>query len=427
MTLALLVAGFVACLLIRVPVAIALLVPSLIYILILPNLSLGIAIQRVTSGIDVFVLLAVPLFILAGNVMNSAGITDRVFRFVEVLLGRVRGSLGYVNIGVSVLFSGMSGSATADSAALGTVEVSAMRKQGYDDHFSLGVTAASSTIGPIIPPSIPAVIYGVAAGVSVGGLFIAGVVPGLLMALTLSMLVYISAKRHNYPQSEQASLRDIIVATVKATPALLTPAIILGGIISGIFTPTEAAVAAAAYALFIGLLIYRSLTLKDTYKTLVSTAETTGAILLIIGSASLFAWILALEQAPQALASAILSVTESTWVFLFLVNVILLIVGAIMETSAAILILVPILLPSVEAFGIDPLHFGIIVLVNLMIGLLTPPMGLVLFVLSSATETPVTTVIRGVAPFLIPLLVALVLITYFPTISLFLPRLLGMA
>lgn len=426
MTLALLVAGVVACIMLRVPVAIALLLPSLIYVILQPGLTLDIALQQVTSGIDSFILLAVPLFILAGNLMNAAGITDQLFNFLQMALGRIRGALGYVNIGSSVLFSGMSGAAIVDAAGLGAVEVRAMRKQGYDEEFSIGITAASSTIGPIIPPSIPAVVYGAAASVSVGGLFIAGILPGLLMALTLAVMVYVYAKRRGYPRLGAVPIKDVAVAFAKSFPALLAPVIILGGIMSGVFTPTEAAGVTAVYATLISFGIYRSLDLRSAYRVLVSTAQTTAAILLIVGGASLFGWVLAREQAPQALASAILSLTDNTVLFLLLVNVVLLLIGMILEPTAALLIMVPVLLPTIELFGIDPLHFGIIMILNLMIGLLTPPVGLVLYVLTSVTDASFQSVVRGTTPFLIPLIVALLLVTYIPSLSLYLPRLFGL-
>lgn len=421
----LLALGVVACMLLRVPVAISLILPSLVYIWFAPGLTLEIALQQIVSGIDTFVLLAVPLFVLAGNIMNVSGITDRIFHFAQTILGRVKGALGYVNIAASILFSGMSGAAIVDAAGLGSVEVRAMRKQGYDDEFSVGITAGSSTIGPIIPPSIPAVIYGVAASVSIGGLFVAGILPGLVMAATLAVMVYVYARRRDYPRTGQASLREIGTATLVAFPALLTPVIILGGIISGVFTPTEAAGIAVVYAVLVSVGIYRSISLKGLYRVLVETAETSAAILLVVGGASLFGWVLAREQAPQALASAILGFTDNPIVFLLLVNVVLLLVGMMLEPTAALLIMVPVLLPIVRLFEIDPLHFGVIMILNLMIGLLTPPVGLVLYVLSSVTEVPFHQVVRGTAPFLLPLLIALLLITFIPSISLFLPRLFG--
>lgn len=425
MTLGLMVAGVVVCMLLRVPVAIALLLPSLIYLVISPGLTIDVALQQVTSGIDSFVLLAVPLFVLAGNMMNVTGITDRIFHFAQTILGRVRGSLGYVNISASILFAGMSGSAIVDAAGLGGIEVNAMRKQGYDDKFSVGITAASSTIGPIIPPSIPAVIYGASAGVSIGGLFVAGILPGFLMALALAILVYIYSKRRDYPRAGRATLREIGRVTVAAFPALLTPAIILGGIISGIFTPTEAAGVTVIYAAVISMVLYRSLRPKGLYRALVSTAETTASILLIVGAASLFGYVLTREQAPQVLANAFLGITDNTIVFLLLINILLFLVGMVLEPVAALLIMIPVLLPIIQVFDIDPLHFGVIMILNLMIGLLTPPVGLVLYVLASVTGIPFHRVVQGTAPFLIPLLITLLLVTYIPSISLFLPRLLG--
>lgn len=425
MTLGLLVAGVLTLMLCRVPVAIAFLLPSLIYLIVTPGLTIAVALQQITSGLDSFVLLAVPLFILAGNIMNVSGITDRIFDFVESIMGKTRGSLGYANVVGSVIFSGMSGSAVADAAGLGSVEIDAMRKRGYDARFSIGITAGSAVIGPIIPPSIPAVLYGVAASVSIGGLFVAGIIPGLVVSATLCIMVYFYAKRRNYPSGEQTSPRKIVQATLKAFPALMTPAIILGGILSGVFTPTEAAGVTVAYAAIISIGLYRALTLKSIYRLLVSTVETTATIMFIVGAAALFGWTLAREQAPQMVAESILSLTNNPVVFLLLVNLSLLLVGMLLDAVPTILILVPILAPLAEVFNINPLHFGIIVILNLMIGLVTPPLGTVLYVLSSVTKVPFSEVVLGTAPFLIPLFIALMLVTFIPSISLFLPQILG--
>lgn len=426
MMLALMGALVAVLMLCRVPVAITFLVPSLIYIGINPGLTIDIALQRVTSGMNLFVLLAIPLFILTGNVMNFSGITERIFESVQALLGHTRGGLGYVNIGASVVFSGMSGAAVADTAALGQIEYNAMRKAGYDERLSIGITGASSTIGPIFPPSNPAVIYGVAAGVSIGGLFLAGIVPAILIAIALGVMVYYYARKQDLPRTKRSSLAEIAKLTAKAFPALLTPVIILVGIVGGFFTPTEAAGVTVVYAVVISVVLYRSLTLRNLYKSLLSTAETTASIVLIIGTASLFGWILAREQAPQAVAQLLLGFTDSAVVFLLLVNILLLVLGMVLEPAPIILIMVPVLLPVVEAFEISPLHFGIVMILNLMIGLLTPPVGNVLYVLNSVTGVSFINVVRGVAPFLVPLLISLLLVTFVPSISLSLPRLFGL-
>lgn len=416
----------VVLMLFRVPIAFSFLLASLTYFLFFTDVTVGTAILQVISGIEGFVLLAVPLFILTGNLMNISGVTDRIFDLVQASFGGVRGSLGYANIGTSVVFAGMSGSAVADAAGLGQVEVSAMKKRGYDLPFTLGLTAASSAIGPIIPPSIIAVVFGVTAGVSIGALFIAGIVPGLLMALTLAVMVWYYARKRNYPKLERVSLRTLAGLTVKAIPPMMTPLIILGGIGFGIFTPTEAAAVAAVYAIFLGF-AYRSLSPKQLYRSFVSSVGTTAAVMLIVGSATLFSWILTREQAPQRAYEAIAGLTDGNIImFLLVTNLLLLVLGMVLEPIPVMLIMVPILLPVVEEFGMDPVHFGIMMLLNLTIGMLTPPVGNVLFAMSSALNVPMADVVKGILPFLIPLLVALLLVTYVPWLSLALPKFLGL-
>lgn len=421
MTLLVLIGSVLLLLVVRVPVAFALLLPSMVYIAQSDALTLGIAVQRTTSGVNSFPLLAVPLFILMGNLANASGLTDRLFEFAETLIGHVQNSLGYVNVLVSFVFAWMSGAAIADAAGLGKIEVPSMVQRGYTVKFSVGITAASSTIGPIMPPSIPAVIYAVTAGVSLGGLLVAGIVPAVVIALSLAIAVWVLGRKQEAQSRDRATLRELGKGASAAVLPLFTPVILVGGILGGVFTPTEAAGVAVAYIFVLGVLAYRSVTLKALYRLVLSTAETTGAIMLIVAAGSLFGWILALERAPQMLADLILGVTSSPVFFLLLVNVLLLVVGMILEPASALLIMVPVLLPVATEFGVDPLHFGMIVIFNLMIGLVTPPIGLVLYVLSSVTEVPFGTVVRGTAPFLIPLGAALMLITFVPAISLWLP------
>lgn len=416
----------VVLMLLRVPVAFSFLLASFSYFLFFTDVTVGTAILQVISGIEGFVLLAVPLFILTGNLMNVSGITDRIFDLVQASFGGVRGSMGYANIGTSVVFAGMSGSAVADAAGLGQVEVNAMRKRGYDMPFSLGLTAASSAIGPIIPPSIIAVVYGVTAGVSIGALFMAGIVPGFLMALTLAVMVWYLARKRNYPKLERVSLRTLGMLTIKAIPPMITPIIILGGIGFGVFTPTEAAAAAAVYAILLGF-VYRSLSPKQLYRSFVSSVGTTAAVMLIVGSATLFSWILTRERAPQQAYAAIAELTNGNLImFLLVTNILLLLLGMVLEPIPVMLIMVPILIPVVEEFGMDPIHFGIMMLLNLTIGMLTPPVGNVLFAMSSALKVPMAIVVKGVLPFLVPLLIALLIVTYVPWVSLVLPRLMGL-
>lgn len=424
MILSLLVLSMVVLLLVRVPVAISMLLPCLLYVAFSPDITLGVALQRTMAGINSFPLLAVPLFIMTGYLSNAGGLADRLFRLLLCLFGRIPGSLGYVNVISSVLFSWMSGAAIADAAGLGSVLVPAMKKRGYDEGFALGLTGASSMIGPIMPPSIPAIIYAVTAGVSVGSLFFAGVIPALILAAILCVTVFINARRYPLQDDHEDAGVPLGKAFLGALPVLFTPVIILGGILGGIFTPTEAAAAAVLYVLLLGL-CFRSLSLAALHDALQRTATTTGTIMLIVAAAGLFGWVIAREQGPQAVAEALTQITDNPLVFLLLVNLALLVTGMLLEPVAALLITVPILLPVALKFEIDPLHLGVIMILNLVIGLLTPPVGLVLYVLSSVTGCPIQQVVRGTIPFLIPLAITLLIITYFPFVSLWLPRLLA--
>ena len=425
MTLALLILVMLVLLALRVPVAFALLLPCLLYVGLSEDISLGVAQQRIVAGLNSFPLLAVPLFIMTGYVSNVAGLADRLFRFVLSLLGRVPGSLGYVSVSSSLMFSWMSGAAIADAAALGSVLVPAMRKRGYNEHFALGLCASASMLGPIMPPSIPAIIYAVTAGVSVGALFFAGVLPALVLAGVLCVYVFFYVRKHK-PGAVDAGERGTVLAAARgALPVLVTPVIILGGILGGVFTPTEAAAAAVSYVLLLSL-CYRSLSLSGLYDVLLRTARTTGSIMLIVSAASLFGWIIAREQGPQMLADALLNFTDNPYMFLLLVNAALLLIGMLLEPVAALLITVPVLMPVAAQFGIDPVHLGVVMILNLVIGLLSPPVGLVLYVLSSVTGTTVQQVMRGVLPFLLPLGITLLIVTFVPAVSLWLPRRLGM-
>ena len=407
-------------LVIGVPVAVSLAVASLFYILVagLPEVVL---IHNMINGIDSFPLLAIPFFVLAGHLMNTAGITTRIFAFARALVGWMYGGLGHVNVGASVIFAGMSGAAVADAGGLGNVEIKAMRDAGYDTDFSVGVTAASSTIGPIIPPSLPLVIYGVMASASIGELFAAGLIPGLLMAVSLMVMVAIYSRRRRYPRDAHFELHRLWVTFKGAFFPLLTPVIVVGGIVTGAFTPTEAAVAAVAYALVLGLVIYRSLNWRHLIRVSMDTIETSAAILLIVAAATIFAWILTANQVATLLGDSLLVLTDNKHVLLLIIMAIVLLIGLFMETIAAITILVPVLLPIAAKVGIDPVHLGIIVVLNLMIGLLTPPVGMVLYVLSDVASVRFEQCVKATMPFLIPLLVVLLLITFFPQLALWLP------
>lgn len=411
-------------LIIRVPVAFAILGPCLLYMWA-NGQSIGFSLRQVTNGIDSWPLLAVPLFILVGVVANRAGIADRLFDFALAAIGRVRGSLGYVNVGVSLGFSWMSGSALADAAGLGSVEVPAMKRKGYPERFSIGITGASTVIGPIMPPSIPAIVYAAVGSVSIAALFAAAVVPAFLMAVALAVSVFFWARRQKDLERTEFRWRELGRTAGHAALPMVTPVIILGGILGGYFTPTEAAGVGAVYILVLGL-GYRSIKVRDLPGIFRDTAVTTASIMLILGASSLLGWILAREQVPRMVAEQVLQFTDSKVMFLIMVLLLLLLVGAVIEPTSALVISVPILLPVAVQFGVDPVHFGIIVILNLMLGLLTPPIGGVLYVLSSVTGASVTDVFRGVAPFLIPLLAVLILVTFVPGIVTWFPGLLGL-
>ena len=379
------------------------------------------------GGIDSFPLLAVPFFILAGNLMNSAGITNRIYDFAVALAGWMRGGLAHVNIIGSVIFAGMSGTAIADAAGLGTIEIKAMKDHGYSTEFAVGVTAASSTLGPIIPPSLPFVIYGMMANVSIGALFLGGVIPGAVMTALHDGCTSITARAATAWAAIRRSAGGRSALTfIAALPALLTPAIIIGGMTFGWFTPTEAAIAACAWAMMLGIFLYRSLSLKQFYKVTIDTIETTAGVLLIVGAASLFGWVLTTTRVTEYATEALLSFTDNRYVILLLINVLLLVVGCFLEPIASISILVPVLMPIILKVGIDPVHFGVVMTLNLMIGLLHPPLGMVLFVLARIAKLSLERTTMAILPWLIPLLFSLVAITLIPELTLWLPRLAGL-
>lgn len=402
------------------PVAFTLYVVSVIYLLL--NGGIVLAPQKIISGLNSFPLLAVPFFIFSGLLMNSAGITDKMFKFARDLTGHFTGSLGHVNVMASLLFSGMSGSAHADAGGLGQLEIKAMRDEGYDDGFAGAITAASSVIGPLMPPSIPIVIYGVMSGASVGALFLAGVVPALLCAASLMVMVYFIAKKKGYPVYPRASFKVICHSFKDAGLALLTPVLIIGGIFSGIVTPTEAAVVASLYAMFLGFVVYRELTLKRFVELVHETINTSAVIGFLIGGVGLFGYVIIKEDIPLKAAHFFLQVTDSPLVFLVLVSIMLFVLGAFIETLALLLILIPILLPVSMELGIDPVHFGIVVVMNMMLGILTPPMGVSLFVVAKVGNIPYETLARSVLIFLVPLIVVLATIIVFPQLVMFLPN-----
>lgn len=388
------------------------------------TLALNFAMDQMLDSINNFILLAVPFFVLTGNIMNGGGVTDRIFTFAKALVGHFQGGLAHVNIFASLVFSGMSGSALADAGGLGQLEIKSMRDAGYDESFAAGITAASCIIGPIIPPSTSLIVYAVVANQSVEQLFIAGFLPGVLIALMLMIMSAIIAKRRNYPREPKPTLREIAVAFRRAFLALMTPVIILYGIFAGVFTPTEAAVVAATYSSLLGFFVYKELTLGKFYHIVVDSVKTAGTIALLVLGVSIFGWIIAREQMPQAVAKLFLGYTDSPLTLLFMINLLLLFLGMFIDALPLLVVLVPILLPTVTQAGVNLVHFGLVVVFNLMIGILTPPMGTALFVVCRVGNIPFKTMVRGVVPFLIPLIITLVLLTIFPEISLFLPKLL---
>jgi TRAP-type C4-dicarboxylate transport system permease large subunit len=463
----LLIGSFLILLIIGVPVALSMAVSSLLYVLVdgtMPDIAV---LHRMIGGVDSFPLLAVPFFILAGNLMNIAGVTNRIYQFAVHAVGWMRGGLGQVNIIGSVIFSGMSGTAIADAAGLGTIEIKAMKDHGYPLDFSVGVTAASATLGPIIPPSLPFVIYGMMANVSIGALFIGGILPGLVMTVMMMLTVAYFARRNkwgsdapfSWPQLIKSGIEVTVVLVAgaaiwgifvvtewplliggflviavltwadwyfkfSAVMALMTPMLLIGGMTAGLFTPTEAAVAACAWALYLGMVRYRTMTFKSVAKATFETVETTASVLFIVSSAAIFGWLLTATKVADVLSNAFLAVTDQRWVFLILVNILILIVGSFIDTLAAITILVPILMPLLLKFGVDPIHFGVVITLNLMIGLLHPPLGMVLYVLARVARMSVEATTMAILPWLVPLMLALGLITFIPEITLWLPKML---
>ena len=412
-----------ALMLIGVPVAVALGLASLAFVAT-NGMPPMIVLANMVNGINSFPLIAVPFFILAGSLMNSAGITTRIFAFARATVGWMHGGLGHVNVGASVIFAGMSGAAVADAGGLGNIEIKAMRDAGYDPDFAVGITAASSTIGPIIPPSLPLVIYGVIADTSIGQLFTAGIIPGVLMAVSLMLMVAWYARKRGYPRDQRFLISRFGTTLLHALLPLMTPIIIIGGIMFGIFTPTEAAIAAVAYSMVLGLFVYRTLNWKKILRISMDTVETTAAVMLIVASSTIFAWILTANQVAEHFSQLMLSVTDNKVALLLIITLIVLVVGLFMETIAAITILTPVLLPVAISLGMDPVHFGIVMILNLMIGLLTPPVGMVLYVLSKVAHVSFERCVIATAPFLIPLLVVLMMLTFIPELSMWLPTLL---
>jgi tripartite ATP-independent transporter DctM subunit len=380
------------------------------------------AASQFLSNLDVkFILIAVPLFVFAAKVMNSGAVTEKIFRFANSLVGRWRGGMGHVNVVASIIFSGMTGSAVADASGLGIMEIEAMREQGYDDSFSCAITAASATIGPIFPPSIPMIFYAMLSGASIGQLFIGGMIPGILIGLALMAYIAFIANKRDYPRGEKYTLRQFIKSTVIAFPALMTPVILLGGIYTGVVTPTEAGALAGIYALLISILVYRSLGLKQLLEVIVETAKTTGILTVIVGAAFSFSYIVAIEHIPSIFSGLLLGVTSNKYVLLLVINILFIILGMFIDTMAITLVFIPMVLPLVKLLGIDLVHFGVVIVLNMMIGLSTPPFGMLLFIVSGISGTPLKSIIKEIFPMLLVLIGVLFLITYVPWFVLYLP------
>ncbi len=420
---------FLIFLLIGLPVFFALLAaPGILLWLNGQTNDIALLYRNVYNGMDSFPLMAIPFFMLAGELMNRGGITTRLVEFSQALMGHLRGGLAHVNVLSSILFAGLSGSAVADTSALGSMLIPAMEKQGYTRRFSAAITAASSVIGPIIPPSGIMIIYAYVMGESVAALFLAGIVPGIMVGVGLMLMIKVMADRYDFPvASRKYTWGERRQASLKAFFPLLTPVIILGGILGGIFTPTEAAAVAVGYAFIIGFFVLRSISLKDVPEVLSNAGMTSAVVLLLVGAAMAFKTVVSLSHAPEQLASLILSLSENPLVLLFLINLLLFIVGMFLDAGPAIIILGPILAPIFTSLGVDPIHFAIIMSVNLTVGLATPPMGLVLFVAAAVSRERVETIARAILPFLAVEIAVIFLITYVPAISMTIPRITGFA
>lgn len=410
---------------VKMPISVGMIVSSVVYLL-LKGMDVSLVVEIFSSKMfNNFILLAVPLFIFAANIMNSSKVTDKIFGFANILVGRWRGGLGHVNVVASLIFSGMTGSAVADASGLGIMEIDAMRKAGYDDGFSAAITASSAVIGPIFPPSIPLLIYGVIAGVSIGNLFLAGMVPGVLLAISLCIYVAIIARKRNYPRGIQYTLHQVIRLTLNAIPALFTPVILLAGIYTGIMTATEAGAVAALYALAISVFFYRSFGWRDLVQVVKDTVKSTGQIGIMLGAAYVFSYVVAIEQLPQLVGGFILSFTANKYIFLVMVNIMLLILGCLVDSAVLQLVLLPILVPIASMLGIDLVHFGVVFTLNTMIGLCTPPFGMLLFIVTGISGEKMSTVIKEIIPMIIVMIVVLVLVTFFPGIIMWVPHLFG--
>lgn len=412
------------CFVIRMPISFSMMVAPIVYFLVANPNRLNSLYTVITGNmIAGFTMLAAPLFVFMANVLNESEITDKMFNFCNGLLGRMKGGTAQVNVLISLIFSGMTGSAIADASGIGLMEIQQMKKEGYDAEFSCAITAASATIGPIFPPSIPMVIYGMLSGASVGKLFMGGMVPGVLLAVLLMVYVFFISHKRSYPSGVIMSLRQFLRATLIALPALLTVILLLWGIYGGVCTPTEAGALASAYALLIGFLVYRSLGWEKLKVILVKTASNTATLALLCGSAYLFSYVVALEKIPATVASFVTGICPNKYIFLLVVNIVFLLLGCVLDVSTIQLVFVPMVLPLVKAFGIDLVHFGVVICLNMMIGLSTPPFGMLLFIVSGLGKTKIAGVIKEILPMVIIMIALLFLCTYCEPIVMFLTNL----
>jgi tripartite ATP-independent transporter DctM subunit len=417
---------FIAIFLLRMPVSLGMIAAGVFYFLISGTDIGSVANHIMNTYYSNYVIIAVPLFIFTANVMNSGKVTEMVFKFANGLSGGKRGALGQVNVIASLIFSGMTGSAIADASGLGKMEIDAMKKAGYDDGFSCAITSASATIGPIFPPSIPLVIYAMLSGTSVGALFLGGMIPAILVTIGLLIYVSVISKIRDYPREPKIPRMEFLRFVFQALPALLTPVILLTGIYTGIMTPTEAGAVAGVYAILVAVLAYKAMDLKGVLRLVKETVKDTGSVSLMVGAAAVISYIVAREQIATDLGNFVLGLTTSKYAFLLIVNIIILILGMFIDTSTIQLVFVPIMIPVAKALGIDLIHFGLVVTLNMMIGLSTPPFGMLLFITSGISDTPLKKVMKEIMWPITAMIAILLIITFFPDVVLFLPRMVGM-
>ena len=408
------------------PIGLSMIGASIFYLFFVGQ-DIGIAAEQLLQGIyNSYTLLSVPLFIIAANFMSLGAMSDKLMQFCNALVGRFRGGMGHVNVISSLIFAGMSGSAVADAVGIGKLTIEMMVKDGrYTPSYAAAITAATAVIGPIIPPSIPMVLFALVSDASIGYLFLAGVIPGILMALAMSIVNWRMAIKHNFPVEAPVPLRELPRITWESLPALMMPVVLLGGIYGGVMTPTEAAAVAATYALIVSWLLYRSVTLRATYASLISSARNTASVGILIAGALVFNYVVTIENIPVDIKLWLDGFHLNMWQFLLMVNLLLLVLGCLLDASTVLLVIVPILIPTAQALGIDMVHFGLVVVVNLMIGLITPPYGLLLFIVANITKAPFSAIVKDTLPFIYALIAALAIMTAFPDFVLWLPRLMG--